>query len=472
MNFKVTESLIYDPSLSKGWEWIHYDDGSGSLISPNGNTYYNYDLQTKEYRLPYGRNDWTILTGNGDQLISLTEFKKFAENDLTERAFTNDLFPKLSEEERTDLLSFNSSLKERDFTVKNLNISISQRQSYLEKMECGTTNGDYSLTEQQLKQLPDFVDRHHLSKNDKYELAYGLLEKQQYAEAYSILPGGQIIKMYLDDEGKSSYRPLLIHEVKYNNQNTEIMETQKDFDQVKYLKDQMKYLGFGEDEKLHKDLKLGISAKNQQFEIKTSSDKTLPGNKVDFTLKFNKTERGGIFLNSYNAMLTNAKGDDRSHNFTVTRESSFTAKEAINLLEGRSVKIDFQNPKSKQQETAFVQFDFEKPKTEKGNYYFQNFYQNYGVETDKIVEKSNLVFDKPEYRENTIKSLEKGNVVKVKFEKDDKIIEGKAVLDPQYRNLKLYDSEMNRINTNKPLEELEQDHKHEKNNVKEQSIKR
>lgn len=191
MNFKVPESLIYEPSLSKGWEWIHYDDGSGSLISPSGNTYYNYDLQTKEYRLPYGRNDWTSLTGSGDQLISLTEFKKFAENELTERAFTNDIFPKLSEEERTDLLSFNSSLKERDFTVKNLNISISQRQSYLEKMEYGTTNGDYSLTEQQLKQLPDFVDRHHLSKNDKYELAYGLLEKQQYAEAYSILPEGR-----------------------------------------------------------------------------------------------------------------------------------------------------------------------------------------------------------------------------------------------------------------------------------------
>ena len=94
------------------------------------------------------------------------------------------------------------------------------------------------------------------------------------------------------------------------------------------------------------------------------------------------------------------------------------------------------------------------------------------VKTDKIVEKSNLIFDKPEYKENTIKSLEKGNIVKVKFEKDDKVIEGKAILNTQNRNLKLYDSDMNRINTNKPLEGLEQDNKHEKNNVKEQSIKR
>ena len=257
-----------------------------------------------------------------------------------------------------------------------------------------------------------------------------------------------------------------------NNQTPNIMETQKEFDQVEYLKNQMKYLGFGEGEKLHKDLEKGIKSKNQQFEIKTTSDKALPENKVDFTLKFNKTDSGGIFLNSYNAKLTNEKNEEISHNFPVNRENTFTAKEAINLLEGRTVKIEFHNPKSDQQETAFVQFNFDEPKTEKGNYMFQNFYKNYGVETDKIVEKSNLIFDKPEYKENTIKSLEKGNIVKVKFEQDDKIVEGKAILDPQNRNLKLYDSDMNRINTNKPLEGIEQDNKHEKSNVKEQSIKR
>lgn len=136
------------------------------------------------------------------------------------------------------------------------------------------------------------------------------------------------------------------------------------------------------------------------------------------------------------------------------------------------MKIEFDNPKKGEKENAFVQFDFNKPKTENGNYYFQNFYKNYGVDTEKIIEKSNLIFDQPEWKQNTLKSLEKGNVVKVKFEQDDKVVEGKAVLDPQNRNLKLYDNDMNRLNTNKPLEGLEQDNKHEKNNVKEQSIKR
>ncbi len=42
------------------------------------------------------------------------------------------------------------------------------------------------------------------------------------------------------------------------------METQKEFNQVDYLKNQLKYLGFGEGEKLHKDLEKGIKSKNQQ----------------------------------------------------------------------------------------------------------------------------------------------------------------------------------------------------------------
>jgi len=257
-----------------------------------------------------------------------------------------------------------------------------------------------------------------------------------------------------------------------NNQNPKIMEPQKDFDQVQYLKDQMKYLGFGEDEKLHKDLEKGINSKKQQFEVKTASDKALPGNQVTFTLKFNKTEKGGVFFNSYNAVLSNEKNENISHNFPVSRESTFTAKEAVNLLEGRTVKIEFQNPKTEQMEPAFVKLNFNEPKTEKGNYNFQNFYMNYGVDTARIVEKSNLIFDKPEYKTNTIRSLEKGNVVKVKFEQGHKVIEGKAALNPQYKNLNLYDLEMNRVNTNKPLEGLENDNKHEKNNVKEQSIRR
>ncbi|MCY0970542.1 hypothetical protein [Chryseobacterium wangxinyae] len=466
------ENLTPASDLPDGWTWNDYDDGSGSLKSPSGHKYYSYDLQTQEYTLPYGRREWTGMRDFYDAPQSLNEFKCYIENDLKEKAVQNNLSPKLSEEEKNDILNYRIFMKENEVILENVQITSNQRKAYSEKMEFGTTNGDYSLSSEQLDQIPDVLDGHVLSKNDKYALAFGLLEKPEFGESYKILISGEILKIYLEEDSLPKNRILTINEIKFNNQNPNIMETQKEFDQVQYLKDQLKYLGFGEGEKLHKDLENGINSKKQHFEIETISDKTLPENKVDFTLKFNKSENGGVFLNSYNATLKNEKDESISHQFYVSRENTFTAKEAVNLLEGRAVKIEFLNPKTEQLEPAFVKLNFDEPKTEKENYNFQNFYKNYGVDTAQIIEKSNLIFDKPEWKESTIKSLEKGNIVKVKFELGDKVIEGKAVLNPQYKNLNLYDSDMNRINTNKPLEGLEQDNKHEKNNVKEQSIKR
>ncbi|WP_343662839.1 DUF6449 domain-containing protein [Chryseobacterium mucoviscidosis] len=470
--FYIEETLTPATNLPEGWIWRDYDDGSGSLRSPSGYSYYSYDLQTQEYRLPTFNNRWTDMKDVYDRPKSLNEFKIYAEKSLKEGALQNNFSPKLSEDEKNGLLNYIHLNKEDKFILDNLNITEKQRMSYSKKEDFSTVDEDYTLTSKQLEKIPDTLDGHTLSKNDKYELAFVFLEKQQNGESYELLQNGEILKTYLDEDSLPSYKILTENDIKFNKQNTEIMETQKEFDQVKYLKDQMKYLGFGEDEKLHKDLEKGIKGKAQQFEIKTSSDKTLPENKVDFILKFNKSDSGGVFLNSYNAKLTNDNKEEKSHNFPVSRENSFTAKEAVNLLEGRSVKIDFVNPKSNQTEPAFVQFNFNEPKTDKGNYYFQNFYKNYGVDTAEIVEKSNLLFDNPEWKENSIKSLEKGNVVKVKFKENDQVVEAKAVLDPQNRNLKLYDNEMNRINTNKPLEGLEQDNSHDKANVREQSIKR
>ncbi|HAY3557025.1 JAB domain-containing protein [Elizabethkingia anophelis] len=268
-------------------------------------------------------------------------------------------------------------------------------------------------------------------------------------------------------------RKIDLNEHNINNQNSKIMTTQnKDFDQVKYLKDQLKYLQFGEGEKLHKDLEAGINSSEKEFQIKTSSDKTLPGNTVDFTLNYNKSEKGGIFLNSYQAELKNKKGEELSHIFNISKENTFDAKEAINLLEGRSVKIEFINPKIEEKQTAFVKLDFNEPKTQYGTYKFQSFHENYGVNTAEIVDKSGLIFDKPEWRDNTIKSLERGNIVNVKFKHEDKEIEGKAFLNPQYKTLNLYDSNMTRINTNKPLEGMGNDNAHDKNNVREQNRSR
>ena len=363
---------------------------------------------------------------DGERIFTAQEKKFQLYNSQNQKKILSEVQFRLSELSSDDSLTKSFSIKTIPEVLKNLrNISFSENQTY-------------TLTEG--KGMKKFF----ISSPEDLQSAIDVLSKRQKATNITI---------------------------NNNNLKSEIMEN-KEFDQVDYLQNQLKYLGFGEGEKLHKDLKAGIDSVENQFELKTSSDRASLGNEVDFTLKFNKTESGGVFLNSYKAVLNNDKGEEISQNFKVNRENTFTAKEAVNLLEGRSVKIEFTNPKTEQLEPAFVKLNFAEPKSENGNYNFQNFYKNYGVDTGQIVEKSNLIFDNAEYKESTIKSLEKGNVVKVKFEIDDKVIEGKAVLNPQYKNLSIYDNEMNRINTNKPLEGLENDNKHDKGNVKEQSIKR
>ena len=284
----------------------------------------------------------------------------------------------------------------------------------------------------------------------------------------------------------ANYFTVLVGELKrnYSHEISQISSTnqfnyyeirlthQKDQEQLQQHKDQLKYLGFGEGEKLSKDLKNGIDSHQHNFEIHTVPSTTQLGNTVSFALQYARLDQGDIILNSYDGNLTNGKGDQISQNFKVTKDNHFSANEAINLLEGRSVKIAYTNPLTDLREQAFVKLNLSEEKNYSGNYNFQTFPQSYGINTHQIVEKSNLVFDRPELRDKVINSLEKGDIVDVKISVENKLIQAKAVLNPQYKTLNLYDSEMNRINTNKPIHGIEQAHTQEKSNVRQQSLSR
>lgn len=241
---------------------------------------------------------------------------------------------------------------------------------------------------------------------------------------------------------------------------------------VNYLKNQLKYLGFGESEDLHSKLQDGVQNTKEKdyFQIEVKSDKALQGNEVNFSLNFYKSDKGGVYLNSFKGELKDSKGELKTHSFGV---NNFTAKEAINLLEGRAVKTQFTNKHTGEMEDVFVKLKLNEEKNEFGNYKMQVYNKNYGINTKDIVEKSKLIFsgeDAEKVKDLVIKSLEKGNVVNVRFKNDsNQEMNGKAVLNPQYKNINLYDEQMNRVNTNKPIQGLEADKQQEKNNVREQS---
>lgn len=127
---------------------------------------------------------------------------------------------------------------------------------------------------------------------------------------------------------------------------------------------------------------------------------------------------------------------------------------------------EIHNQKADEKESAFEKLKLTDEKTEKGNFKLQVFNKNYGIDVEKIMTKANLVFDNDKQREITQKSLEKGNIVSVKFaDQNNKVSEGKAILNPQYKMLNLYDGKMKRVNSNEQAFQKDQS---EKNDMKPQ----
>ena len=80
--------------------------------------------------------------------------------------------------------------------------------------------------------------------------------------------------------------------------------------QLNYLKNQVKYLGLGEDTKLHKNLENAILSPEDKVTVRAEynyPNRLMKGNTATFDLNLTKTEQGGVFLNSYRANLTTKK---------------------------------------------------------------------------------------------------------------------------------------------------------------------
>ncbi len=277
-----------------------------------------------------------------------------------------------------------------------------------------------------------------------------------------------------------------IHRIKEINPKNNIkMETKKDVEnvnqqdkereqankQMNYLVKQMMYLGFTLSKDQKETLENQINANEKSFSMNFTFDKTNFGNKMDYKINFNKGDKGGVFLNNYETTLTKKNGEILIHKFAVNQKNNITAKEALNLMEGRAVKTQLANKENGELSPVFIKLNTNE-KTDYGNFKIEVYNENYGVDTAKIVDNSPLKFEKEEYRENTIKALEKGNIVKAKMEIDSKELKGFAVLNPQYKMISLYDENMRRINTNKPDMVLDNSQAQDKSRIKQHSISR
>jgi len=230
---------------------------------------------------------------------------------------------------------------------------------------------------------------------------------------------------------------------------------------LEYLKLQLKHIGFGETKEFHEELEKGLLSGKEKFEIKTTSDRVQKGNSIEFILNFSKSDKSNrVFLNSYKGILSTNNDEKREHNFKVYKDLTLTAKQAINLLEGRAVKTAFENPKVKEVdqstgeeksavEPLYIKLKLDEKKNQYGNYNLECYYKNYGIDAEKILDKSDIIVQDADEKAMLIKSLERGDIVGVKAKINGKEVDAYAVLNIQWKSISLYNENMERINTNK-----------------------
>lgn len=224
---------------------------------------------------------------------------------------------------------------------------------------------------------------------------------------------------------------------------------QKNFD---YLKDQVKYLGFGEN--LAGEIREKLEAGKKEFKI--SHEAKFDKDVVNSTLHFGNTKDGElIFFKRFDLSLKKDGHDDLiNQTYFVGEKNNFTLKERYNLLDGRAVyktmnsfeKIgegaDEKFKLSDNTYTSWRGLDF-KQTDDAGNYLLSKpIYWDCKDELNKYpVKGMDMTYDK----NRLAASLEKGNLVNVTVMKDGAETPLKMAVNPRMETFNFYNSNMQRV---------------------------
>ena len=473
-NFELLNNQQQAIELKPG-NIIHYKDMMFEVLGfdKEKGAYRNGEDTVVLKNLSYGVNT-SMIKSDLEQLIANGSYKLIAKDNVSKQDIHNSMVEHYSNE-----------LKRKEEAILNKNRQAREANDtmpYFRRSNLEFNNSLHQpLSEKQTNDLEVKVGQKFQLKEDNSVLEVVRIDKNAHRDGSDELIMKPIGVNVGNQEFNWSQKALEsgLKEGKITDVTNVQQLSEKQFTQLNYLKNQVKYLGMGESEKLHKDLENAILSPDKNVDVKVeynNPDKLMKGNTISFDLHIDKGEQGGVFLNSYTANLTMKNGEERSQSFKVQKENNITAKEAINLLEGRAVKIEHDKVDKETGEISrtesFIKLKLKDEKTQYGNYKYEWYNKGYGVDVDDIMKKSNLVFADDTQRERTKKHLEKGNITEVSFVHDKKEIKGFAVLNPQYKQLNLYDNGMNRLNTNKPIQKPEVENNQKNEIVKEQQISR
>lgn len=222
---------------------------------------------------------------------------------------------------------------------------------------------------------------------------------------------------------------------------------QKNFE---YLRDQVKYTGFGEG--LENDLKQKMEDGKPEFKLQ---HQTQYGNdSVTATLNFSQSKQSDMyFFNSYQVSLQKENSPETmEQTFYINKAGNITLKEAFNLMEGRSVNKDLTN-KEGQVYNAWVQMDF-KQSDSNGNFKLKHYHQNYGYDLEAVLSKHPVKeLDNDDFKASLMDSLKKGNLQSATFQTNGTEQKQYIEANPQFKTINIYDSNMQRVDNRQSKKE-------------------
>ncbi len=220
--------------------------------------------------------------------------------------------------------------------------------------------------------------------------------------------------------------------------NSQLKKNVMNNENLQYLTDNIKYMGFGES--LKSELEKNMSEGKAEFQLHHKAE--ISKKPFEATLNFRKSDSTDMyFFNNYHASLEKSNGEKMEQTFYLNKGKGITAKEAYNLLDGRAVHKDLVT-KEGQPYKAWMQLD-PGNKDKNNNFEVKQFHENYGFDLKAAVEKFPITDLKdPEKEKALMQSLQKGNVQSVTIEKDGNSHKVFIEANPQFKNVKLYDSNM------------------------------
>ena len=232
---------------------------------------------------------------------------------------------------------------------------------------------------------------------------------------------------------------------------------------VEYLKDNLKYMGFGD--QLNSEMEKNIRLAVPEFVLKISSEFNRA--KLEGTLHFKRSENTDMyFFNRWEAALKNDIGRTE-HTFYLNNGRGITYKEGYNLLSGRAVHTELAN-KEGQKYNAWVQLDFT-DKEANGNYKLKQYHENYGYDLAATLQKFPIKELADEVKKDRLyMSLQKGNLQSVTMDRNDREEKMYVAANPQFKSLHVYDTGMNKVQVQSLLQGVQQ--KNEMSNGKETSL--